>query len=1030
MKKLAELAVRFRVTFLMIYIGVLAGGAFFGFRLKLDMWPDISFPMISVISTYTGAAPEDIEQLITRPIEEACAAVEGVKKINSESRDGASMLLIEFEWGTDLDQAETDLRRNLDWAREYLPADATEPLVFPFDPSMQPVMIFGVSGPFDMAKIREITKREIEPRLERAPGVASAEAFGGLEREIHVEVLPDRLAAAGISVNQVIGALRMENLQIPGGAIVHGDRELTIQTKGAFRSVDEIREVVVGVAGAVPVRLRDVARVNDTVAETNRIIRANQKPAVLLIVSKQSGANTVQAVEAIERALPELEKNLPRGIKLGKIFSQADFITESLGNLGTTGLLAIGMAVMVLLLFLRSLRASIIIGLAIPVSVLVTFSIMYAADLSLNIISMAGLALAVGMLVDNSIVVLENIYRHMEMGKEVDRAAVEGAGEVATAIFGSTLTTIAVFVPILFVTGIAGAMFRDMALTICISLGASFLVAITLIPLAAATLIRRGPKSAESLLARGYSKLQGGVLRRRLSRVAFFLVAWLVLLGSVVLINLVGTDFFPRQDDAMIFMQLKSQVGSSVEHTDRLAQRLEEQVLDEVPETALLMMDVGMDEGFTAMFSEGKHTGLMRLRLTPLTERDRRKLDIEDRIRELAATIPGLDLEIFQFGAMGGPDVTVKIVGHDLKTAFRVGTDIERLVSRVKGTKNVSFSLEQSKPEYRVRYDRKLISRLGLTTAEVSSTVSAFFQGQIASIYREGGEDHNIRVRAPRAYREQPNNLGNLTVVSPIAGSVPLRSLAAISEDGGPVKITRENQQRMVTVDASDDAGDMFGLIERIEAALDNYAWPDGFRAQIGGNAEDLIDSFQSMAFAMIVAMVLVFMVMASLFESLRTPFVIFFTIPLGMTGVGVALFLTDTVLSVVALIGVVILVGIVVNNSIVLVDHANQLRATGMNRVEAVKLAGRHRVRPILMTTLTTSLAMVPLALEIGSGAEAWSPLARVVIGGLLMATTITLFIVPIIYIWLGGKTTRASRISIATAPAALEGAPPASDA
>ncbi|MBW2277941.1 MAG: efflux RND transporter permease subunit, partial [Deltaproteobacteria bacterium] len=862
MKKLAELAVRFRVTFLMIYIGVLAAGIFFGSRLKLDMWPDITFPMISVVTTYTGASPEDIEQLVTRPLEEACAAVEGVKHINSESRDGASMLLVEFDWGTDLDLAETDIRRNLDWVREYLPDDATEPIVFAFDPSMQPVMIFGVSGPYDMAKLRQITKREIEPYLERAPGVASAEAFGGLEREIQVEVLPDRLAAAGISVSQLIGALRMENVQIPGGAVVHGDRELTIQTKGAFTTVDEIREVVVGVAGMVPVRLRDIATVRDTVAETTRIIRANEKPAILLIVRKQSGANTVKAVEAIENALPGLEKQLPEGIKLGKIFSQGDFIRDSLGNLGMTGLLAIGMAMVVLLVFLRSVRASIIVGVAIPFSVLATFSIMYAVDVTLNIISMAGLALAVGMLVDNSIVVLENIYRHLEMGKDADRAAVDGASEVATAIFGSTLTTIAVFVPILFVTGIAGAMFRDMALTICISLGASFIVAITMIPLAAATFIHQGPKRSESKLVAAYSVLQRGVLGRRTTRVAFSIFALAALVGSVMLIFVVGTDFFPRQDQSMIFYQVRSQVGSSVEHTERVAQQLEELVRDGVPESDLLMLDVGMDEGFTAMFSEGKHTGLFRIRLKPLADRIRRQPEIEEQIRELAATVPGLDGEIFEpFNAMGGADVTVKIIGHDQKTAFDLGREVERTLKKVEGARDVAFKLPEAKPEYLVRYDRQLISRLGLTSAEVSSTVSAFFQGTIASVFREGGEDYNIRVRAPRRFREAPSNLADLTVVSPISGSLQLRSIATIEEHGGPVKITREDQQRMVTVDAnSADKADLDAFIERVDEGLSKIKWPKGFKYYVGGSAEDFKETKEAMGAAVIVAMMLVFM--------------------------------------------------------------------------------------------------------------------------------------------------------------------------
>ncbi len=530
MRRFAALAVQFRVTFLMIYLAVVGTGVFFLGGLKLDMYPDITFPLIGVITTYTGASPEDIEQLITRPIEEACASVEGVKHINSESKAGASMIFAEFEWNTDLDQAQTDIRRNINFYREILPDDAREPITFAFDPSMQPIIFLGISGPYDQARLREISKEHIEPMLERVKGVASAETLGGVEREIHVEIMPDKLAAAGVSVNQLVGALRMENVDIPGGEVGQGQRELSIQPHGTFQTVEEIGDIVVGVAGHVPMRLRDVATLKDTVAEETRVIRANRKQAIMLMVRKQSGANTVQSVEAVEKVLPDIVESLPKGVQLDIVFNQGDFINMALGNLSTTGLLAIAMAVMVLLVFLRSLRAALIVGVAIPLSILVTFSAMHLVDLTLNIISMAGLALAVGMLVDSSIVVLENIYRHLEMGKDSSRAAIDGASEVATAIFGSTLTTIAVFVPILFVPGLAGAMFRDMALTICISVGASFVVAITLIPLAASVFIKKGKKVEASRLAGAYAWVQGKTLNWRKTT---FIVAWLALFCSI-----------------------------------------------------------------------------------------------------------------------------------------------------------------------------------------------------------------------------------------------------------------------------------------------------------------------------------------------------------------------------------------------------------------------------------------------------------------------------------------------------------------
>lgn len=1007
MKTLASLAVRFRVTFLMIYILVIGSGVFFLGGLKLDMYPDIAFPVIGVVTTYSGASPEDIEQLITRPIEEACASVEGVKRINSQSKSSASLVFVEFEWSTDLDQAETDIRRNIDFFREMLPDDAEEPIMFPFDPSMQPVLLYSVSGPYDQAQLRNISKREIEPRLERVRGVASAETLGGLLREIHVEVMPDQLASAGISVNQVVMALRRENVEIPGGEVKNGLRDLSIQPKSSFQSVSEIGEIIVGVAGSIPIRLGDVATVRDTVAEETRIIRANNKQAIMIMIRKQSGANTVQTVSAVQEALPGLDAVLPAGIELSQIFNQAEFINLALGNLSTTGVLAVLMAIVVLLVFLRSLRAALIVGLAMPVSILVTFSAMYAVDLTLNIISLAGLALAVGMLVDNSIVVLENIYRHLEEGKTSRQACIDGASEVAMAIFGSTLTTIAVFLPILFVPGLAGAMFRDMAMTICISLAASLAVAITLIPLAASVFIKKGKTLESSWLVSGYGKLQSVSLGRRKT---VFVTAWLALAVSIGFIALNymrgNSEFLPKQDSGIALFSIKTEVGSSVDHIDRLARQAEKILGENIPEVKLLATDVGVSDGFTAMFSEGKHAGLMRVVLKPLAQRERRQWQIEDQIRELLSDVAGLEIKIFQPFSMNSNegDLIIKIRGHDLQVARNLGRQVKRLLEGIEGAVDVTFSLEDARPELHVYYDRQRMSRLGLTSADVTSTISSFFHGTIATIFRESGNDYNIRVRAPLRFRSRVSNLSDLTVVSPVAGPVTLRSVATIGERAGPVSIDREDQQRIVKVTANSLPGKLGAVTAGIEEKLDAFPWPEGFGYSIGGEAEDMKESFFFLVLAMCVSILLVYMVMASIFESLLTPFVIGFTIPLGMTGVGLALFVTQTALSITAAIGVVVLVGVVVNNSIVLIDYANQLCASGMGRSEAVALAGRRRVRPILMTTLTTALAMLPMAMEIGTGAESWSPLARVIIGGLSVALGITLFVVPIIYIWLGG--------------------------
>jgi HAE1 family hydrophobic/amphiphilic exporter-1 len=998
---LQSLAVRRRVTFLMLFIVVLGFGFFSLSRLKLDLWPDIVFPYVVVITQYTGASPEDIEQLVSRPVEEACAAVEGVKKVNSQSKLGVSVVAVEFEWGTDIDQGELDIRKNLDLYKEMIPADVKAPLTFAFDPAMEPVLMYVVTGPYDQAKLQDLSKHDIEPLMERIEGVAAADTEGGLSREIQVRIMPDRLAAAGVSTMQIIGALRRENMQVPAGWLTSGRRELSIQTRGAFASVDEIGEVVVGVAGGVPTRLKDVAEVVDTVHEQTRVIKVDGRDAVMLMLRKQSGANTVQTTNSVNRALPDIMKTLPKGVQLKELFSQAEIVNQSLGNLTTSALLAIGITMIVLFVFLRSFAASVIVGVSIPASVVVSFAVMDQAGITLNVLSMTGLALAVGMLVDNSIVVLEAIYRHLGMGKKPARAAIDGTTEVGTAITASTLTTVVVFAPVLFVPGISGAMFRDMAATICISLAASLVVALTIIPLGVSMFVRKIPNIEKGLLARSYTAVQGFVLKPRRRWIPVFASVLLALIGSFFVYS-AGWEMFPNNDEAMIAMQIKGQVGASLGAMEEVRKKAEESVRRVVPEAIVTMSEFGAGEGFMALFSEGSHSGLLRIKLPRRSERDRGQQEIEEGLRKALNQIPGIEAKSMDMGFSGESAVIVEIYGHDIKVARRVGLDVKKLVAKIGDARDVTFSMEEAKPELDVVYDRIRLSRLGLTTSDVSGSVSAFFQGTTASVYREKGNDYDIVVRAPRAFRDDPTNLENMISTSPLGGSFPLRSVARVTEESGPVQVTRQDQQRFVTVSATSISRDLGGFTAKIEKVLKAYPLPEGFRFHVGGQAEDLMESFMYLGIALIVALFLVYMVMAGQFESFLTPFIIFITVPFAVIGVGAALVITDIPLSATGLIGAVILVGVVVNNSIVLVDYANQLVEQGTDRVDAIHEAGRVRLRPILMTALTTIFGMLPMALEIGEGAESWSPLARVVIGGMVVCTFITLLVVPNFYIWL----------------------------
>jgi len=1007
---LSSLSVRRAVTFAMIYLIIVGFGLFSLARLRLDMYPDITFPMIGVVTEYPGAGPREIEDLVTRRIEGAVTAVEGVTEVTSTSKQGVSIVMVEFDWGADLNQAEIDVRKYIDFVRGLLPPDTKDPIAFAFDPSMQPVVFLGLDGPYSEVKLREISEEKIEPLLERLPGIASVDTVGGGKREIQVQLDPRRLGAAGIAPQQVVAALRADNVQLPGGTFDQGGWEFTIQTKGRYTRVSQVEQTVVGMRQGVPIRLRDVGRVVDGLQEATRLVRNNGRPGILILVRKQSDANTVQAVRAVLKALPDVEQQSARGIKLGVIFNQADFIEKSIGNLSSTAGIALVITFLVLLFFLRRLRPSLIVAGAIPVSVVATFSIMDAAGLTLNIISMAGLALAIGMLVDNSIVVLENVFTLTEGGASEREAAIHGTDEVGTAITASTLTTLVVFLPILFVPGIAGKMFGDMAVTICFSLTASLLVARTGIPLAASRLlrskkVRRNGADPIGRLLKGligfYGRTLRWVLGNRKKTLALVTVVFLVAVG---LGTRLPTEFFPKHDQSLIMMQMELPVGSSLEETDRAFRRMERIVERYVPERTTYSMDIGTGEGFVAMFAKGPHAGIMRLKLRDRSQRSRPQAEIEEDLRRRFSAIPGVTATVFQPNFLGGGgDIAVEVYGHDLVQARTLGMEIKEMVARMENTRDVTFSMEVGRPEYEVKLNRSRLAALGLTTAQVSSAISTVFAGTVASVYQEKGYEYDIRVRGPLSYRRNERNLRSLPIVTPMGQAVPLESLATIRPSVGPATIARKDQQRMVTVSCSVTGGKLGEVLAKLTKKLDKYAWPEGFTYHIGGQAEDFQESFQWLAVALLASILLVYMVMASQFESLLHPFLILFTIPLAAVGVVAGLGLTATPLSVTALIGVLVLVGIVVNNAIVLIDTINQYREKrGMPLAEAVQEAGERRLRPILMTAATTALGMLPLALEIGEGSEAWSPMARTVIGGLTASTLLTLIVIPALYMTL----------------------------
>ena len=1014
--KISKLSIRRGVTFTMIYLILIGFGIYGLSNLKLDLYPDITFPMIGVMTDYTGVGPEDIENTVSRPLESAVVSVENIESITSWSKSGASTLFLEFDWGTDMDQAEIDVRKQIDFVRDVLPEGASEPITFAFNPSMQPIMFMFVSSDqLGTAELKELVDEQITPRFERVQGVASAFSSGGLTREIKVLLDPEKLAAHGISSSNIVRTIGMQNLQIPGGMIDDEHQEFSVRTYGDYENVNQIKNTVVGSHQGQPIYIKNVANVVDGYKEKTEVLRNNGKNAIMIVIQKQSDANTVRTVESLEQEMPKIEKAMGRGVKFDVLWDQADFIKKSLSNLTNTGIQAFILAFLVILFFLRHIRSSIIASISIPISIVITFFVLQQAGLTLNIISMAGLALAIGMLIDNSIVVLENIFRHKEQGKDINIAADEGTTEVGMAIIASTLTTLAIFVPIFFVPGIAGVMFNDMVVAIVGSLSVSLLVALTLIPLLSSRLLSKDLKSKSKSLQKADSKISdflNGLEDRYVRILDYFLAHKLLFVGGVIVLIIgtvlitpyLGGEFMPKTDDSYMEITVEREADASLTATNKTFEKLENIIREEVPNATNIESSFGIQEGWAAMFGSGSNQGDMMVTLPDVSERDRSVFEIQDTLRKRFEKIPGTDIRFQQggmnFGASG--DIEIKIFGYDRDVAKALGNEVESRISKIENIVDINKSYSLPKPEYQIRIDRDRVAALGLNVNQVANAVETAVKGKIATRYREGGDEYDVRVRYIEEFRQNKKDLDNIFLTSMTGRQIPLKNVAEIVTGESDTQIDRENQERMVSVTCSVSDNDLQGALNEVENEMEKIDFPRDFRWEVGGSAEDMQESFKWLGVAIIVAAFLVYMVMASQFESLLDPFIIIFTVPLAIMGAIWALFFTATSLSVTALIGMVLLVGIVVNNGIVLVDYINQLRDKhGYDLWMAILTGGKRRMRPILMTALTTILAMVPIALKLGSGAELWVGMARAVIGGLILATVLTLILIPIIYLF-----------------------------
>ena len=1012
-----QIAIKRGVTFFMIYLIAVGFGLFSLNRLNLDLYPKLEFPVIAVITQYTGVGPADIETVITRPVEETVASVENVEKVTSTSTQGLSLVILEFAWGSDMKQAEMDVRNNLEFIKDALPKDISQPMVFTFDPSQQPVLYLSVSSDLHgQAELRRISELDIEPRMERIPGVAASFTTGGMRREIKVLADPGRMRAHNVSIQQLVAALQMNNLQLPAGWIENKQQEFTIQTIGEYRSLEEIENTALAVSGPAVVRIKDVARVEDGFAEQRQRVWNNNKPAVMLMVQKQADANTVAVCREVINRIPDIEATLPEGIRIETIVDFSVFINRSMANLGNTALQAIALTFLVLLFFLRNIRSSLIVAVSIPVSMIVTFAAMDQAGLTLNIISMAGLALAVGLLVDNSIVVLESIFRYREEGASLRDSAFKGAKEVAMAITASTLTTLAVFVPVLFVPGLAGELFNDMVVTIVFSLSVSLLVALTLIPLLASRFLRFSQTTTEDHWLRKVAK-KVTLWLDQLQQIYQIALDWclshrwtvitsafVLFILSVIAVSMMGGEFLPKNDMGFLSMAVDRSPGTSLEAMERSMAELNQIIMDNTPEAEIVYSNFGQGEGIMAMFSSRTSSeGDVTIRLKERSKRKRGMLEIQDDLREKLKYLPDMDIRFEDRGeaAMmgGGNDIMVKIFGHDLDMAEVLARQIAEKLKPIEGVVDVKTSFKEAAPELKVHLDRLRVTDLGLSTMQIGQAVSTSILGTVATRYREGGDEYDIRVQLNRESRSTKEDIENILIMTPMGKQIPLRAIAEVNLSRTPQTIVREDQARMVSVNMGVSGRTLSKVTSDVQKALREITLPHDFRIEIGGTAEEQQESFMYLGLAFLIAIFLTYMVMASQFESFLDPFIIIFTIPLSFIGVALALIITGTDLSVMALVGMVMLVGIVVNNGIVLVDYINQLRERGYELFDAIKQGGQVRMRPVLMTALTTILAMFPLSLGLGESGESWAPMARAVMGGLTVATVLTLLVIPVIY-------------------------------
>jgi len=1023
--RLPEFSVKQPVATLMVFLAVILLGALSLTRLPVDMLPNIEPPVVSVITAWPGASASDVETEITKHIEDQLSMVNNLDTLTSKSLDNLSLVSCKFEWGTDLEEATNDIRDKLELAKRKLPADAEKPIIFKFSSASIPILVMTVTGDTSWPMLYYLTEKKIADELKRVPGVGAVQLYGGMKRQINVHFDLQKIEGYRLNLTHVKQVLAAENLNLPGGSIKSGTQEYFVRVPARFRDVDEIKNTVVGYFNGTPVYLRDVAKVEDAYKEQTVHAWSGGKKAIVLILQKQTGENTVKVAQGVKAKLKEIEKTLPTDVKINIAMDSSEDTLRSVRNLQNTLFVAIFSVALVTLFFLREIRAATIIALTIPFSLVAAFIPFYFFGYTINLISLMALVITCGMVVDNGVVVLENIARHVERGGRPKTSAVYGANEVATAVTASTLTIVVVFVPLMFVKGMVGVFFKELAFGIVVTLLASLFTALTMTPmLSSRWLGTTSQKSGEKqgFWARFYTATErhlvfieeayGRILTWALSHKKTVIAsAVLIFASSLLLIPFMGTGFVPDVDTGDIEVGFRLPEGTRIEETTRVVESILQNT-DRVVKPEELRHSYAFcgqsEEGFGVALGmeEGANVGSIGFKLVDRDKRERSAKDIAATLREQLERIPGISrIEVTATSPIsalmigGGKPVVIEVAGPDLNTNLEVAERVKNIVKEVPGTTDVSLSQKDPRPELWVEVDREKASSFGLNVAMVAGAVRHYFYGDEPTEFREAGESFDIFIRLREEDKNKLENLPEVPIFTPDGRMIKLKSIAEVKTGDGPVEIERKNRQRMVKVEADTYGRSLGEITADIKNAIRDMDIPPGVSISFGGEIREQQKAFEDLGMMFVLGIVLVYMVMASLYGNFRDPLIIMFSTPFALTGVFYAFFLTNTTLSMISFMGMIMVTGIVVKNAIVLLDYTHLLQKRGEPLREAVIRAGRNRLRPILMTTGTTLFGMLPMAVSRGVGAEIWNPLGITIIGGLAVSTLVTLVFVPTVY-------------------------------